>query len=101
MSTMTADTHPHVDETAFSELAERYRPEMSVHCYRMLGSFEDSEDAVQETLAFMAAIQHLPPRQRAVLILRDVFDWPAKDAAGCSTPRWPPLTAPSSGRAWR
>ena len=151
-----------VDETAFSELAERYRPEMRVHCYRMLGSFEDSEDAVQETLlrawrrrdtfegrstfrawmyriatnacldtlgrrdrslqtatgpeipwlepfpdrlleelpahdedpdaavvaketielAFMAAIQHLPPRQRAVLILRDVLGWSAKDTAG-------------------
>jgi RNA polymerase sigma-70 factor (ECF subfamily) len=159
---MTADTHPRVDEAAFTELAERYRPEMRVHCYRMLGSFEDSEDAVQETLlrawrrrntfegrstvrawmyriatnacldtlgrrdrslqtatgaevpwlepfpdrlleelpahdedpdaavvaketielAFMAAIQHLPPRQRAVLILRDVLGWPAKDTAG-------------------
>jgi RNA polymerase sigma-70 factor (ECF subfamily) len=150
-----------VDEAGFSELAERYRPEMRVHCYRMLGSFEDSEDAVQETLlrawrrretfegrstfrawlyriatnacldalgrrerglqvatgpevpwlqpfpdhlleevpagedepdaavvaketielAFMTAIQHLPPRQRAVLILRDVLDWSAKDTA--------------------
>jgi RNA polymerase sigma-70 factor, ECF subfamily len=158
---MTIDAHPPVDEAGFSELAERYRPEMQVHCYRMLGSFEDSEDAVQETflrawhrresfegrstfrawlyriatnayldalgrrerrlrtaqgpevpwlepypdrlleqvaasdeephaaivaketieLAFLAAIQHLPPRQRAVLILRDVLDWPAKDAA--------------------
>src|SRR4051812_41472038 len=148
------------DEAAFSRLAESYRHELQVHCYRMLGSYEDSEDAVQETflrawrrrstyegrapfrawlyriatnasidaidrrpdrrlakavgagnpaevawlepfpdelldqiaddeqgpdaalvaketieLAFMVAIQHLPARQRATLILRDVLGW--------------------------
>jgi RNA polymerase sigma-70 factor, ECF subfamily len=158
---MDTGTHAQLDQAAFSRLVERYRPEMRVHCYRMLGSFEDSEDAVQETflrawrrresfegrstfrawlyriatnacldalgrrqrrlqavvgpdvpwlqpypdrlldevpadeaepdaavvaketieLAFMAAIQHLPPRQRAVLILRDLLDWPARDTA--------------------
>jgi RNA polymerase sigma-70 factor (ECF subfamily) len=164
------------DEPAFAQLVERYRPELQVHCYRMLGSFEDSEDLVQETflrawrsratfspretssfrawlyriatnacldvlrsrprrilpphvapaadpavppspptdlpwlqpypdrflepaapahdepgavvvaretieLAFLAAIQHLPPRQRAALILRDVLGWSAKETA--------------------
>jgi RNA polymerase sigma-70 factor (ECF subfamily) len=162
------------DESAFGALVERYRRELQVHCYRMLGSFEDSEDLVQETflrawrkresfagratfrawlyriatnacldfldrhprrplprqvtampgsqasarppdeipwlqpypdrllepiapseaepdaafvaketieLAFLAAIQHLPPRQRAVLILRDVLGWPANETA--------------------
>ena len=149
-----------VDEAGFAGLAERHRRELHVHCYRMLGSFEDAEDAVQETmlrawrrretfegrstfrawlyriatnacldllerrrpkaasggevlwlqpypdrlldelvaddadepevvavaqetieLAYLVAVQHLAPRPRAVLILRDVLGWPAKDVA--------------------
>jgi RNA polymerase sigma-70 factor (TIGR02960 family) len=141
---------------------ERHRRELHVHCYRMLGSFDEAEDAVQETflrawrardtltgadnvrawlykiatnacldalrarsrrtpalrsyadlpwlqpypdrlldeiapseeepdavvvsretiaLAYVAVIQLLPPRQRAVLILRDVLEWSAKETA--------------------
>jgi RNA polymerase sigma-70 factor (ECF subfamily) len=162
------------DESAFVALAERYRRQLHVHCYRMVGSLEDAEDMVQESilrawrgrtsfegrssfrgwlyriatnacldflqrrparvlapdvvpasdpladlpapaelpwldpypdrllepaassdeepdavvvsketieLAFIAAIQHLPPRRRAVLMLRDVLGWSAKDTA--------------------
>ena len=157
------------DESTFSALFERHRRELQTHCYRMVGSLEDSEDLVQETfarawrararfsregrwsfrawlyriatnacldhiaprgprvlpadvvpaadpdggvppiavdvpwlepypdrlvdpheaavaretleIAFVAAVQHLPPRQRAALILRDVAGFSARETA--------------------
>jgi RNA polymerase sigma-70 factor (ECF subfamily) len=149
------------DESAFAALVERHRRELHVHCYRMLGSFDEAEDQVQETflrawrfrdsftgtgfrawlyriatnacldahrraarrvpslgsfadlpwlqpypdrlldevaapddqpdhvvvaretieLAFVAVLQLLPPRQRAVLLARDVLGWSAAETA--------------------
>ena len=38
-----------MDESAFGVALDHHRRELQVHCYRMLGSYEDSEDLVQET----------------------------------------------------
>jgi RNA polymerase sigma-70 factor, ECF subfamily len=138
-----------VNEREFVELTAPHRPALHAHCYRLLGSVFDADDALQETLlrawraidryeprsplvawlyriatnvclrmleqrdrapvpvdahlepypdmalgphavaerdeqiglAFVAAMQLLPPRQRVVLVLRDVLDWSAREVA--------------------
>lgn len=67
------------DSTAGDELGEN--PEIP-----WLEPLPDTAIQVEERdtirLAFVAALQHLPPKQRAVLILRDVLKWTAKETAG-------------------
>ena len=58
------------DEHAFQELVEPYRVELQLHCYRLLGSLQDAEDQLQETL--LAAWRGL-----------DGFEAPPPCAPGC------------------
>jgi RNA polymerase sigma-70 factor, ECF subfamily len=51
------------DERAFRRLVEPYRHALEVHCYRMLGSAQDTEDVVQETLLrAWRALERFQPR---------------------------------------
>ena len=52
MNSITDDLQP-LDEQAFGARVEPHRRELHVHCYRLLGSFEEAEDLVQE--AFLRA----------------------------------------------
>ena len=51
------------DEDAFRELTEPYRHELQLHCYRIVGSTQDAEDLVQETLlAAWRGLEHFGQR---------------------------------------
>ena len=61
------------DEEAFRELTDPHRRELQLHCYRILGSMQDAEDMVQETLlaAWREPRGVRGPRLRALLALPD------------------------------
>ncbi|HEX2356271.1 MAG TPA: RNA polymerase subunit sigma-70 [Micromonosporaceae bacterium] len=92
------------DDAAFAAVTERHRRELLVHCYRMLGSLDDAEDAVQEAL--LKAWRGLPGYEgrstlRAWLyriatnVCLDAFDHRARRVlpaaiAAAADPRLPP-----------
>ena len=49
MNSTTQHSNTELDRASFTQSVERHRRELHVHCYRMMGSFEESEDLVQET----------------------------------------------------
>jgi DNA-directed RNA polymerase specialized sigma24 family protein len=56
------------DGDAFRELTEPYRRELLVQCYRMLGSFQDAEDALHHTLLSACRVPRLRPRRPATMV---------------------------------
>jgi hypothetical protein len=91
MNSITDDLRP-LDEQAFGARVEPHRRELHLQCYRLLGSFEEAEDLVQEaflrawrrreTYEGRASVRAWPHRIATnVLVLRDVLVCSAKETA--------------------
>src|SRR6201989_1004674 len=85
------------DADAFTALVASHRRELHVHCYRILGSAQDAEDALQETL--LAAWRGLPDFEGR----SSVRTWLYRVATSCclkalrSARRRPPVNWPPPG----
>ncbi|MFE9328744.1 RNA polymerase subunit sigma-70 [Nocardia sp. NPDC052278] len=81
---VTGPADPHADPESTTDIAwlEPY-PDQLLDNIVAHGAEPEAKLISKETteLVFIAAIQHLPPRQRAALILRDVLEWSTKETA--------------------
>src|SRR5690242_13436457 len=86
------------DETAIRELTEPYRHELQLHCYRTIGSTQDAEDFVQETLlAAWSGLDHFNEQSSVRTWLYSIATKRSLDAlrAGARRPpRLEPLSDP-------
>jgi RNA polymerase sigma factor (sigma-70 family) len=92
-------------ETTFSALFESHRRDLRAHCYRMLGSFEDSEDLAQETFVRAWRARARFRREGRWSFRAWLYRIATSGAAARSTPR-PASTAScwhrrTSSRRWR
>ena len=98
MTTDLLDRAQAGDADAFARLVGPYRRELQVHCYRLLGSAADAEDALQETL--VSAWQGLPAFEGRASIRTSVpgshQPVPGRAAVG---PPAPGAGHPATGRA--
>ena len=88
------------DERAFGEITGPYLAELRLHCYRILGSVQDAEDMLQETLlaAWRGLGQVRGPRRAAHLAVQD-RDQPLSERAARQQPTPPARAARAAVRA--
>jgi RNA polymerase sigma-70 factor (ECF subfamily) len=87
------------DAAAFGQLVAGYRRELSVHCYRMLGSPQDAEDALQETL--LAAWRGLAGFEGRASLRTWLYRISTNACLRLSARRPPRVLSSDRGPAWR
>ena len=90
MTDATLDRARAGDEEAFRALTDPYRRELQVHCYRILGSVQDAEDMVQETLlAAWRGLADFEERASVALVAVPDRDQPLPERAARQRPAAP------------
>src|SRR3954465_5443741 len=88
------------DEAAFGELVAPFQRELQVHCYRILGSLQDAEDVLQETLlSAWRGVRDFVERSSGRTLLYRIATNRSLDALRAGSRRDGPMTARIRGFA--